>query len=89
MKQKPMVRVYSDAKSVAWIQLKFVIEEAMTSQKRDDVIAFLTQYVIFSGKKVTAPTSRDMPVRLCCSTRITEVANLLKQLFHWHLLDKS
>ena len=47
--------------------LKFVTE-AMTSQKRDDVIAFLTHHAIFSGKKVTPPKSEHartpMPPRL-------------------------
>ena len=41
--------------------LKFVIEEGMTSQKRDDVLAFFGHYVIFRAKRAPPPQVGTSP----------------------------
>ena len=60
MKQKPMVRVSVFRCKICSVDsLKFVIEEAMTSQKRDDVIAFFYALRNFFRQKYHRPPKSE------------------------------
>ena len=57
--------------------LKFVIEEAMTSQKRDDVIAFFDALRNFFGQKGHRPPKSEHARTPMCETFIKVWFDLL------------